>query len=263
MRRRSAARREIEKPWPIRRAPRAKSSGKGPGCPGNARRHALDGIWRADAACHGGDLLAPSRRDFPGGAKLGALDRKHHQAAVCPQNDTLKPKPQHALVVQPGGPGHGNAKPPTRLNRSIGMEGQPPAADVPHMAGTPARIAVAAPADLVAEFCVERETQAFSSLFIGQSAVVCRQGGIPQLPYRQVQPFQYGPEGPRRPLRSDGVARLQCGDHRLQVLTVEGIGRLGRRFARMLQSLLGIAVGRVAAGQSHMHRPLVAITFLV
>jgi hypothetical protein len=69
------------------------------------------------------------------------------------------------------------------------MEGQPSAADVPHLPGPPAQIAATAPADLVAEFCVERETQAFSSLFIGQSAVVCRQGGIPQLPYRQMQPF--------------------------------------------------------------------------
>src|ERR1019366_1952902 len=167
MRRRSAARREIENPWPVRRAPRAKSSGKGPGCHGYAKRHALDGIWRADAACHGGDLLAPSRRDFPGGAKLGALDRNHHQAAVCPYDHTLKPKPQHALVVQSGRPGHGNTKPATRISRSIGMEGQPSAADVPNLPGTPAQIAATAPADLVAEFCVERETLAFSSLFFG------------------------------------------------------------------------------------------------
>ena len=38
----------------------------------------------------------------------------------------------------------------------------------------------------------------------------------------------YGAEGPGA-LVGDGLARLERRDHRLQILTVEGVGRLGGR----------------------------------
>ena len=66
---------------------------------------------------------------------------------------------------------------------------------------------------------------------------------------------------PPRALLCDGAARFERSHHILKAFPVDRIGRLRQRFARMFQRLLRIARSGVAARQSDVNRPLLAVAF--